>query len=100
MEQEHHGKLMFIVIGLIAVVVIIFGVMMVIGRNKAKAPVSETPNTAVPEDFDRATAATNENLLTEVEIQELNDATGVSGGASAGMSRSEIDAMNRATSAQ
>lgn len=86
---------MFIVLGLIAVVIIILGLVVVFGKKEAVAPVEQTPVANEIRNFDDATAATNESAFSDSEVKAFEQATG----ASRAMTQDEINAMNQATSA-
>jgi len=76
MEQEHHGKLMFVVLGLVLVVVIILGIVVVFGRGSQPVVGPPEPTVSTPKSFDEATAAQNgDSFFTDEEIEKFNQAT-------------------------
>jgi hypothetical protein len=100
MEQEHHGKLMFIVLGLIALIIILLGLVVIFGKKSTDTPTPSAGNEQMSE-YDRyveATTAPGSSNITDPEVQMYNDATSAPVNSVGGGGGSERERYERATS--
>jgi len=98
MEQEHHGKLMFIVLGLIALIVIVLGIVAVLGGKKAvPPPVTDTPIVDERQQYIDATTSLSSSSIDDPEVHMYNRSTSAPGNTNGSGNDSQREIYEQAT---